>query len=58
MNGPLIYLHIGKIWDNMASKKYYITGGIGAKGHGEAFGHNYELPNMSAYCEGGGGGGI
>ncbi len=42
---------IDKIWDNVVSKKLYITGGIGATGHGEAFGKNYELPNMSAYCE-------
>ena len=31
--------------------KYYITGGVGATSSGEAFGKNYELPNMSAYCE-------
>ncbi len=42
---------IDKIWDNIVTKKLYITGGIGATGHGEAFGKNYELPNMSAYCE-------
>jgi len=42
---------IDKIWDNVVKKKYYVTGGIGARGHGEAFGDNYELPNMSAYCE-------
>ncbi len=42
---------IDKIWQNIVSKKYYITGGIGAKHEGEAFGANYELPNMSAYCE-------
>ncbi len=42
---------IDKIWDNMVSKKLYITGGIGATSNGEAFGKNYELPNMSAYCE-------
>ena len=42
---------IDRIWDNIVSKKYYITGGIGATAHGEAFGENYELPNMSAYCE-------
>lgn len=40
-----------KIWQNVVEKKYYITGGIGAMGHGEAFGKNYDLPNMSAYCE-------
>ena len=40
---------IDRIWDNIVTKKLYITGGIGASG--EAFGKNYELPNMSAYCE-------
>ena len=42
---------IDKIWENVVGKKLYITGGIGSTGHGEAFGPNYELPNMSAYCE-------
>ena len=42
---------IDAIWDNIVSKKLYITGGIGATNNGEAFGRNYELPNMSAYCE-------
>jgi DUF1680 family protein len=42
---------IDKIWDNVAGKKLYITGGIGATGAGEAFGRNYELPNMTAYNE-------
>ncbi len=42
---------IGRIWDNIVNKKLYITGGIGATASGEAFGKNYELPNMSAYCE-------
>ena len=42
---------IDAIWDNIVSKKLYITGGIGATSNGEAFGKNYELPNMSAYCE-------
>ncbi len=42
---------IDRIWDNIVSKKLYITGGIGATNRGEAFGKNYELPNASAYCE-------
>ena len=42
---------IDRIWENVVTKKLYITGGIGATGSGEAFGKNYELPNMSAYCE-------
>lgn len=39
------------IWDNIASKKCYITGGFGARDNNEAFGEDYELPNASAYCE-------
>ena len=42
---------IDNIWQNIVSKKLYITGGIGSTNRGEAFGANYELPNMSAYCE-------
>jgi DUF1680 family protein len=42
---------IDKIWDNVATKKLYITGGIGARRRGEAFGDNYELPNLTAYNE-------
>jgi len=42
---------IDRIWENVITQKLYITGGIGATNHGEAFGKNYELPNMSAYCE-------
>jgi uncharacterized protein len=52
LTGNEAYLHaIDKIWENVAGKKLYITGGIGATGNGEAFGDNYDLPNMSAYCE-------
>lgn len=40
-----------RLWNNIADKKLYITGGIGARAWGEGFGENYELPNMTAYCE-------
>jgi uncharacterized protein len=42
---------IDKIWDNMVSKKFYITGGIGSEHDGERFGDNYSLPNLTAYNE-------
>ena len=42
---------ITRIWDNMASKKLYITGGIGSRAQGEGFGPEYELNNHTAYCE-------
>ncbi|MCH5237467.1 MAG: glycoside hydrolase family 127 protein [Muribaculaceae bacterium] len=52
LTGDSAYIKaIDRIWDNIVGKKYYITGGIGATSNGEAFGANYELPNMSAYCE-------
>src|SRR5579864_4412383 len=52
LTGDTAYVKaIDTIWENVAGKKLYITGGIGARGAGEAFGANYELPNMTAYNE-------
>ncbi len=42
---------IGHIWENVVGRKLYITGGIGARHQGEAFGNDYELPNHTAYAE-------
>ncbi len=42
---------IDRIWENVVAKKLYLTGGIGARHAGEAFGENYELPNATAYNE-------
>ena len=42
---------IDRLWQNVVGKKMYLTGGIGARHHDEAFGENYELPNGSAYNE-------
>jgi hypothetical protein len=42
---------VDALWQNMVSKKMYLTGGIGALHEGEAFGANYELPNLTAYSE-------
>ena len=52
LTGDKSYINaIDNIWNNIVEKKLYITGGIGATNNGEAFGKNYELPNMSAYCQ-------
>ncbi|MDE5708270.1 MAG: glycoside hydrolase family 127 protein [Alistipes sp.] len=40
-----------RIWNNMASRKLYITGGIGSRAQGEGFGPDYELHNHQCYCE-------
>jgi DUF1680 family protein len=42
---------IERLWENVVSKKIYLTGGVGARHTSEAFGDNYELPNRSAYTE-------
>jgi DUF1680 family protein len=42
---------VNNIWTNLADCKMYITGGIGAKHEQESLGADYELPNLTAYCE-------
>ena len=48
---PAYIAAMDRIWGNLLAKKFSITGGIGATGAGEAFGRDYELPNMTAYNE-------
>lgn len=51
LTGDERYFHaITAIWDNVASRKLYLTGGVGARAKGEAYGDDYELPN-DAYNE-------
>ena len=42
---------LDRIWQDVAGQKMYLTGGIGSRAGGEAFGEDYELPNKSAYNE-------
>lgn len=42
---------VNNLWENMVTKKMYLTGGIGSRHEGESFGENYELPNLTAYNE-------
>lgn len=42
---------IDAICENIIGRKYYLTGGVGARHQGEAFGVDYELPNLTAYNE-------
>lgn len=52
LTGDKDYLKaIDAIYNNIVSKKYYITGGVGARHEGEAFGADYELPNLTSYNE-------
>ena len=52
LTGDSAYIKaIDKITENIITRKYYITGGVGARHSGEAFGADYELPNLTAYNE-------
>jgi uncharacterized protein len=52
INGDQGYVHaLDLIWNDLISKKFYVTGGIGAAAGHEGFGPPYELPNMTAYNE-------
>ena len=42
---------VDALWNNVVSRKLYLTGGVGASRHGEAYGADYELPNATAYNE-------
>lgn len=40
-----------RLWRDATGAKTYITGGVGSRAQGEAFGEPYELPNAQAYTE-------
>ena len=42
---------LGVLWNDLVSSQMYVTGGVGARSDGEAFGTSYELPNSQAYGE-------
>jgi DUF1680 family protein len=47
---PAYHSAVLSLWDNIAHRKYYITGGVGSGETSEGFGHDFSLPN-NAYCE-------
>jgi DUF1680 family protein len=52
LTGDIKYIQaIDRIWKNVVSRKLYVTGGIGSRHDGEAFGEDYDLPNATAYNE-------
>jgi DUF1680 family protein len=42
---------LNHLWEDLSEHQMYITGGVGARAAGEAFGEPYELPNAQAYGE-------
>jgi uncharacterized protein len=50
--GDVAYLRtLETLWGDLVNRKMYITGGVGSRESGEAFGEAYELPNAQAYGE-------
>jgi DUF1680 family protein len=50
--GDATYLKtLNVLWEDLVSSQMYVTGGVGARSEGEAFGESYELPNFTAYGE-------
>ena len=39
------------LFTNIATRRMYVTGGVGSHSHGERFTVDYDLPNESAYAE-------
>lgn len=42
---------VDRLFDDLVGTKMYVTGGVGARHEGEAFGEAFELPNETAYNE-------
>jgi len=50
--GDQTYLKtLNMLWEDLVTDQMYVTGGVGARSDGEAFGDSYELPNFTAYGE-------
>jgi DUF1680 family protein len=50
-NDPALRSALDAMWRNMTTRRSYVSGGIGSRWEGEAFGKDFELPNARAYAE-------
>jgi len=48
---PTYWKTLNVLWEDLTRDQLYVTGGVGARETGEAFGDPYELPNARAYGE-------
>lgn len=48
---PAYWKTLTALWEDMSRRKMYVTGGVGSRAEGEAFGAPFELPNARAYTE-------
>ena len=40
-----------RLWEDVVLRNMYVTGGIGQSASNEGFSEDYDLPNLTAYCE-------
>jgi DUF1680 family protein len=48
---PALLRALQHLWENMTTRRMYVSGGLGSRYEGEAFGRDFELPNERAYTE-------
>ncbi|PYU80257.1 MAG: glycoside hydrolase family 127 protein [Acidobacteria bacterium] len=48
---PAYWKTLDVLWKDLVTSQMYVTGGVGARSDGEAFGDPFELPNARAYGE-------
>jgi DUF1680 family protein len=48
---PGLRTALDRMFANMTARRSYVSGGIGSRWEGEAFGKDFELPNERAYAE-------
>ena len=48
---PAYWNTLNVLWKDLVTSQMYVTGGVGARSDGEAFGDPFELPNARAYGE-------
>jgi DUF1680 family protein len=48
---PALLSALNRQWRDMTGGKLFVTGGVGSRYEGEAFGDVYELPSDRCYCE-------
>jgi DUF1680 family protein len=51
LGDPAVLAALDRLWENMTTRRIYVSSGIGARWEGEAFGRDFELPNLRAYTE-------
>lgn len=51
LRSPAYSAAVDRLWQDVVSRRIYLTGGLGSISGTEAFGDDYALPNGSAYTE-------